>query len=135
MTKNFTLHRRPFFNTPEFFDKTIYLITKSYDNHYTPSIKINKKRSYDYLHSDFEIIIKISVPELRTYNNILVTENRFIKDDVNNLKYFPDPNTIKIGEIFGNKVIDVERISPYEKDAIEKNKIEFDNFIIEDTKL
>lgn len=127
------MHRRPFLNTPEFFDKSIFLLTKAYDNHYTPIIKVNKIRrnQFNPIYSDFEITIKISTAELQIYRDIMVAENRFIKDNPKNLDYFPDQNTIKIRSFLGNMVLNDEKISPYDEVALRKNKKQFNKFLID----
>lgn len=108
-------------------------MTKAYDNSYTPVIKIIKTRvnPINSLYCDFEITIKLLITELETYKDIIVANDRFIKDDPTNSKYFPDPNTIKIRNYMGSMVVDVNEITTYEELALERNKKEFSKFTIE----
>ena len=132
LTTNYTQHNRPFFNTHIFFDKDIHMLVSAFRKGFIPVYKLTKIRTNQNFHqySDWEIIIKVPTSELRTYKEIIVSEDRFFKDDIENMKVFPESEKIKIRKYNGYNVISEIERSPYDSLAIENNKKEFDKFVI-----
>lgn len=128
MNKNFTRSRDPFSSTPEFYDKYIMLFTQTKYDNYAISTKISKlnKNASNPLYCTFNVIIKISIFELKNYTKLTVVKPNFFKEDMYNNKYLPNIDNVEPMK-YGNNltIISYDKSEIKDFDAVKENKKNF----------